>query len=215
VSAFLGIDLTSSARRPTAWAALDGRGHLRDLGYATTDADILEVAHRLRPSLVAVDSPIGLPLGLCCLEEGCPCRPALPAKGRLAERLLAARGIPSYFTTKRSIIKAMVYRAMALRRQMEGMGLTVLEVYPYGAKVCLFGRPIPPKTSPQGLAFLRQHLASLVPGVVPHLPRVGHDLADALLAAHTAYLHSRGQTDVLGVEEEGCIVLPRGDGRWS
>jgi len=159
--------------------------------------------------LMGMDCPLGFPAGMCCLEEDCECAPTSRFKGRECERELARRGIGCYFTTKRSIIKRMVYRGMALRDAMVGHGVEVLEVYPYAAKVALWGKPIPPKTTAEGMAFLRGRLADLVPGVAPCSERLTHDVCDAIVAAYTAYLHGQGKTESLGIEEEATIVVPR------
>jgi predicted nuclease with RNAse H fold len=103
----------------------------------------------------------------------------------------------------------MVYRGMALRDALAEHGIEVLEVYPYAAKVALWGKPIPRKTTPQGMAFLRERLGELVPGVTSYPEKLTHDLCDAILSAYTAYLHSQGKTESLGIEEEAMIVVPK------
>ncbi len=105
---FTGIDLTSSPQRPSAFAVLAENLSIVALELPSTDSEIISAVQRFSPSLVAIDAPVGLPAGLCCLEESCSCHPVAKAKGRLCERELAKLGIPSYFTTKRSIIKNMV-----------------------------------------------------------------------------------------------------------
>lgn len=205
---FIGIDLTSAWNRPTACVALDEELHLSWFDSLRGDDQIIEAIERLRPSLVAIDAPLSLPKGLCCLEEGCSCQPLLPAKGRLCERELSRRGIPCYYTTKRSIIKNMVYRAISLKDEIAARGYQVIEVYPYATKVMLFGRAIPPKTKPVGIAFLRERLAQLMPHLTPYMPRFNHDLCDALLAAYTAYLYTKGEIEVVGDPEEGAIFIP-------
>lgn len=205
---YFGIDLTSSPARPSACAALTGDLRLAYLGKLSQDSHILSAIEDCRPRIVAIDAPLGLPRGLHCLEEACRCQPLSPAKGRLCERELAQLGIPCYFTTKRSIIKRMVYRAIGLRQELERRSYRVIEVYPYGSKVRLWGKPIPPKTAPQGLNFLRQKLTSLVPDVASVADRLDHDLADAVVAAYTAYLFDRARAQCLGVAEEGILCLP-------
>ena len=205
----LGIDLTSSPRRRCAYSLLDGSGALVTLGYLGDNDEIVSKAGEYQVSIVTIDASLGFPKGQCCLEESCTCRSVWPEKGRLCERELAKRGSGSFFTTKRSIIKDMVYRGVALDREMTSLGYQVLEVYPYASKVCLFGRPIPSKMTPQGLTFLRDHLSQIVGGLEPHTDRLDHDLCDALIAAYTGYLHTLGQTETLGLPEEGMIVLPR------
>ena len=209
MTVFLGIDPTSSERKPSACALLDKDGSLVKLASPRTDADILELAARCRPDIVAIDAPLGLPTGLDCLQETCACASEHEFKGRVCERELLARGISLYVTTKRSIIKKMVYRCMALVPPLEAMGARVIEVYPYASKVCLFGKPIPKKTKREGREFLRRRLGGLIPGLNAYDGRLDHDLYDALVAAYTAYLHDRGETESLGRPQEVCIVVPR------
>jgi hypothetical protein len=158
--------------------------------------------------LVAIDAPLSLPKGLCCLEESCPCQPSTELKGRSCERELAKQGIGLFRTTKKSIIKDMVPRAIRLKAELESAGYKVIEVYPYASKVRLWGKNIPKKTTPAGLAFLRQHISQLLPDSAPHVDRFNHDLCDAAIAAYTAFLHSQGKTELCGDIKEGVICLP-------
>lgn len=205
---FIGIDLTSSPKRPTACVGLDDKLHLIFDDLLSSDADILESIASYRPRIVAIDAPLGLPKGLCCLEESCSCQPLAPAKGRACERELSRRGIACYYTTKKSIIKNMAYRAISLKREIVARGCEVIEVYPYATKVALFGRSIPSKWKPSGISFLRQRLAQLMPQLTAYLPRFNHDLCDALIAAYNAYLYARGEAEAVGDLEEGAICVP-------
>jgi predicted nuclease with RNAse H fold len=206
---YLGIDPTAASRRPSAFAVLDDQGGLRDLGLVREDGDILALAGRWRPRYLAIDAPLSLPQGMCCLEESCPCAAASPDGLRAAERALLKGGIGLFRTTKRSIIKAMVYRAMRLRRALEERGYAVMEVYPYASKVRLFGLPIPKKTTKAGRQWLHERLEGLVPGLAEHRHTLSHDEIDAIVAAYTAYLHGRGQAEAVGDREEGFIYLPK------
>lgn len=205
---FIGIDLTSADNKPTACVALDEELHLAWFDLLSSDGQIIAAIERHHPRLVAIDAPLALPNGLCCLEESCPCQPLSSAKGRTCERELSRRRIPCYYTTKKSIIKSMVYRAIGLKEEIAARGYYVIEVYPYATKVQLFGRHTPPKTTPAGIVFLRERLAALMPHLIPFLPRFNHDLCDALIAAYTAYLHTKGEIEIIGDPEEGAIFIP-------
>ena len=185
---YLGIDLTSSARRPSAYAVLNEGGSLVSLGLVREDAELLALVDSCRPRVVAIDAPLSLPRGLCCLEEACPCRPSAAGVLKAAERELFRQGISLYATTKRSIIKTMIERAIGLRCILEDRGYVVLEVYPYAAKVRLWGKGMPKKTTPAGRRWLREKLDGLVPGLREHEGPLGHDQLDAIVAAYTAYL---------------------------
>ncbi len=204
----MGIDLTSAEAKPSACLGLDRELKLIYSGFLHRDSDMVKVVSRHGFELVAIDAPLSLPKGLCCLEESCSCQPTAEVKGRSCERELARLGIPCYFTTKKSIIKAMVYRGIRLRTELEAIGYKIIEVYPYASKVCLFGEGLPTKSKPAGLAFLKQHISRLLPTLAPYVDEFNHDLCDAAIAAYTAFLHSQGKTELYGEAEEGAICLP-------
>jgi len=212
VTLFLGVDLTSAAKTPTAYALLNERLAIQKLDYFSGDAELASLADEHQPTLIGIDAPLGLPLGWNCLEDPCTCNtcfcPTLD-KRRTAEMELSARHIPFYWTTRRSIIKKMVYRAISLRSALESRGHHVIEVFPYATKVRLWGKQMTKKNTPEGITFLKQKLELLLPNLGQQLSDLDHDRADALLAAYTAWLHYRGQTEALGVAAEGQIVIPR------
>ena len=206
---YLGIDPTSGSQRPSAFAVLDDRGRLRDVGLVREDDEILALARRWRPRYVAIDAPLSLPRGMCCLDEGCPCAPVSPDGLKAAERALVKEGIGLFRTTKRSIIKRMVCRAIGLRRALEEQGHAVMEVYPYASKVRLLLRPIPKKTTKAGRQWLRQRLEGLVPGLREHRRALIDDELDAIVAAYTAYLRGQDQAEAAGDPQEGVIYVPK------
>jgi predicted nuclease with RNAse H fold len=205
---FAGIDLTSSPEKASAYALLGADLGIRSLKSLSTDSEIIAAVEHDRPKLVAIDAPLSLPQGLCCLNEDCLCSPALSGKGRLCERQLARLGISSYFTTKRSIIKKMVYRAIDLNEKLTARGFHVIEIYPYGSKVTMWGKPIPKKTTLDGLEYLKVHLTGIIPDLAQHSAGLDHDLCDAVIAAYTAYLHYRRETEPIGDQDEGLIYIP-------
>jgi predicted nuclease with RNAse H fold len=205
---FVGVDLTAG-KRPSDMAGLDLSGQRVAFGQAGSDEELLQRLGEWGPAVVAVDSPMGLPAGLCCLEEACACSPA-HGTGRSAERALAQLGIPCFWTTKRSIIKAMVYRAIGLKAELEACGYVVIEVFPYAVKRVLLGKRLPKKSTAEGLAFLVAGARRLLP--LCNWPadwRPGHDQMDALYCAITARAYQLGEVDLLGDEDEVPIALPR------
>ncbi len=208
MKAILGIDLTATERRASACAVLDAAARVLDLRLCQTDNDLLTMAEEYRPEVVAIDAPLSLPAGLDCLEETCPCQPTSPHKGRACEQALARLGIGCYFTTKRSLIKAMVYRGMGLLAELRQRGLAVIEIYPFATKVRLFGR-LPGKATLAGREALWARLRPLLAGG-PALPDdlPSHDLLDALLAAYTGLLYVHGQAEALGDPAEGLLWIP-------
>ena len=205
----LGIDLSASSKRPSAFAVIDGQVKLSLLDSFNTTDQLLGLLEIHQPSVIAIDAPLYLPLGLDCLEESHMCSPTLAQKGRTAEHQLARMRIGCFFTTKRSIVKTLIYRGLELYRELVERGYKVIEVYPYATKVLLFGDKIPPKHSAQGLAFLKEKLSHLIDGLDPYIDQLNHDACDALLAAYTGCLHEENRTNLLGVAEEGYIVVPQ------
>ena len=205
---FLGIDLTTKEQRPTACAVLDDQGALVSVTKLSTDDEMVALVQAHKPAIIAIDSPLGFPEGMDCLEEDHDCQSVHPFKGRVGERELLAEGISLYVTTKRSIIKPMIYRAIELAKRFEALGSQVIEVYPYAAKVRLLGKPLPKKSTREGHNFLLERLEIIVPGLRAHNGRLDHDHLDALFAAHTAWLHHHGRTDSIGAGHEVPIVVP-------
>jgi predicted nuclease with RNAse H fold len=188
----LGLDLTASSRRPTAAVALSVDLYPHLVAFVTDDAAIHDMARRLQPGLIAIDAPLTLP------PEG---------ERRSAEVGLFRLGIACWSTTHCSIIWQTACRGVSLARGLRAQGYEVVEVYPYASKVRLWGKPMPRKSTPQGMEFLRRRLGELLPGLRPHLSAVDHHLADAAVAAYTGWLHLRGRSQVVG-GEDGPIVLP-------
>jgi predicted nuclease with RNAse H fold len=207
---FIGLDLTSSPRKKTVCAVLDAGLHLRDQVLLGGDEEIVAFAEVYRPALIAIDAPLSLPSGLCCLEETCSCQPVSVRKGRRCERELSALGIGCYYTTKRSIIKGMVYRGIRLKADLEGRGYTVIEIYPYASKLRLLGS-LPRKTTVAGRAALQEGLRRLISSVPSSQETLlSHDALDALLAAYTGFLYGCGETKAVGDPAEGLLHIPPG-----
>lgn len=210
---FIGIDLTTTPARPTACVALDENLRLRWHGWMCEDDEILAAVQHQQPQAVAVDAPLSLPLGLCCLEQSCPCRPLSLKNGRMCERELSRRGIGCFYTTKRSLIRSMAYRGISLRRRMADAGLRVIEAYPYAAKVQLFGRGLPRKTTVRGMVSLRACIGHVMPRLTSHLAGFNHDMCDAVIAAYTAFLYGAGAAEAVGDGAEGVIWIPASGAR--
>jgi predicted nuclease with RNAse H fold len=208
---FLGIDLTSSEAKPSACVGLDGRSRLVYFGFAAKAEDIVALVDFYSPEVVAIDAPLSLPLGLCCLEATCSCEPESGRKARQCDYELRRLGIPCYPTSKKTFIKDLIYRGIALktgiRRDAKQAG-QVIEVYPFASKVRLFGQTVPRKTTRQGMSFHRARLAEILPDLEQYLDVFDHDLCDAAMAAHTGLLHGQGRAQALGDPQEGLIFIP-------
>ncbi len=203
-----GIDLTSTENKPTACFGLDDKLQVVYLGLLAKDSDIIDIINFYSPKIIAIDAPLSLPVGLCCLEESCSCQPRSKRKNRQCDQELRKGGISCYPTTKKTFIKPLIYRGIELKNKLCQMGFKVIEVYPYASKVRLFGKPVPRKNTPRGIALLKEGLKKLLPVLNPHLGIFNHDLCDAAIAAYTAFLYCRNMVAVVGNEEEGLIFIP-------
>ena len=208
---FLGIDLTSTEAKPSACLGLDSKLQPVYLGFLTENRDIVALLNFYSPQVIAIDAPLSLPLGLCCLEESCPCKPKFPRKNRQCDQELRQQGIPCYPTSKKTFVKDLIYRGIELKtsigREVKQAG-QVIEVYPFASKVRLFGKTVPRKTTKQGMSFLRDKLGDILPGLKPYLDMFDHDLCDAAVAAYTALLYHQNRVEALGNSEEGLIFIP-------
>jgi predicted nuclease with RNAse H fold len=208
---FFGIDLTSTEAKPSACLGLDSKSQLVYLGFLTENRDIVNLLNFYSPQVIAIDAPLSLPLGLCCLEESCPCKPKFPRKNRQCDQELRQQGITCYPTSKKTFIKDLIYRGIELKasigREVKQVS-QIIEVYPFASKVRLFGKNVPRKTTKQGMSFLRDKLGDILPSLKPYSGMLDHNFYDAAVAAYTALLRHRNKVDTLGSSEEGVIVIP-------
>lgn len=193
-SRIVGLDLTASDGKATGAATLDG------LSVGTTslqtDDEILDLVSSVRPAIVSIDSPLGLPGGGSDPSA---------AQGimRIAEYDLASIGIPAYPALIDSM-KPLTLRGIRLRRAIESLSCApqVIESYPGAAQDLLF---IPRKQ--KGLARLRAGLAGL--GLTgPGLETRSHDEMDAITAAVVGRFYEAGQCEAMGVPAEAQLIVP-------
>jgi predicted nuclease with RNAse H fold len=204
---YFGLDFASPGHT-SGYCVLDATCTLLDIGLAGDDTEIIALIERSGARTVAIDCPLGLPAGLDCLDPSHPCTATSPKGIRESELAVRALGYGLYFTTKKTIIRAMAERGIALRRTLEARGLRVLEVYPYATKCIVFGKKMPKKTTSDGVAWLRDRVTSIIP-TLAEIPRtLTHDELDAATAAYTALLFARGQATTLGNDAEGTIIIP-------
>jgi predicted nuclease with RNAse H fold len=103
----------------------------------------------------------------------------------------------------------MILRCIDLKATLEAAGHQVFEVYPFAAKVILFGRPIPKKTTPEGLTWYRDRIAEVC-GPAPAIGAAGHDELDAALVAAVVRWRRMGLSEEVGDPAEGTILVPKG-----
>jgi predicted nuclease with RNAse H fold len=198
----LGIDLAGVERNESGIALLRS-GRLELLTTASTDAEISQIAAYAGPSaVIAINAPLTLPRGRCCLDDDCPCRHDPGTRSRQLERDLAHMRVPTLAT---ALLKVLARRGMRLDARLRDAGWEPLEVYPY-ASLRLLGLPTAGKRTPLGRARIHEALREIVPGL-NHPDATEHQL-DAVVCAYTAHLWHAGLTRTVGDPAEGLMVIP-------
>lgn len=193
----VGIDLAGSPKRPTGICRLSAMTASTYCAYS--DEEVLDaVSDNAR--LVAIDAPLSLPRGRCCLQSDCECAGTVHFREcDLELRRLSIKFFPITLGPMRMLTE----RGMRLKRKIESRGVKVVETFPGGAQD-VWG--IPRQKDPRGL---RRGLRKL--GIKGDIDKRGisvHEL-DAISCALAARLHVRGRSLVLGDREEGEIILPK------
>jgi predicted nuclease with RNAse H fold len=200
----IGIDLAGVERNPTGVVVLRA-GRLERLGSVFTDEEIIGVAALAAPSggAVAINAPLTLPLGRCCLDDDCRCRYEPGVRSRQLELQLRRMGVPILAT---ALIKILARRGLRLAAALREAGCApVLEVYPF-ATLRLLGLPTGGKRTEAGRRRIHAALQPLVPGL-DHPRATEHEL-DAVVCALTAELWLAGRARAVGLAEEGMMVVP-------
>jgi predicted nuclease with RNAse H fold len=213
---FVGIDPSGSDKNPSGICILDSMKDIRFLGKWKTISDFQEILDSFRDEirLVAIDGPLQPPhdLDRCCFSEqssGCGHEQTGDNKGRTCERLLIKMGYRCFLTSKNSFVKGWVDRCFRLNEFLIGQGYRTIEVFPYATRKILF----PGLPGKKYQRSFRQHLQRNLSQKGYSLPEsdhlYSHDELDALLAAITSRLHFLKNTELVGDERDGYIVLPR------
>jgi len=199
-SSALGIDLRSGPRYPTGVALLDSRLRASWFTIARTNEDLLAAVDRFRPSIVAIDAPLGLPEGRCCADPACEC--ARFGIMREVDRICAAAGYRPFPSLLPSMV-GLTLRGIALHTILEASGYRVIEVYP-GMAQDVLGIPRKRVGRSALAAGLRRAGVRGIPRRVP-----SHDVLDAITCALVGVLHLRGETETMGPGVPVPLVLPR------
>lgn len=198
----IGIDLAGVEHRETGIAILRA-GYLEQLQAAGGDQEILSLAALAAPGgTVAINAPLTLPRGRCCLDDDCRCRDDPGTRSRQLERELLHLGVPILAT---ALIKVLARRGMALAGAMRRSGHEPIEVYPY-ATLRLLDLPTRAKRTRLGRQRIHNALQPLVPGL-DHPEASEHQL-DAVVCALTARLWRQGRTRSVGAADEGIMIIP-------
>lgn len=187
----MGIDLAASERKASGVCLL--RGKRVETLLLRTDDELVALARRFRPNLIAIDAPLSLPPDRKSIHDrtGTHLRPC--------DRELLKRGI-RFFPVTLGAMRSLTERGMRLKERLQAEGFRVLEVFPGGAQDIL-GLP----RKHHNLDGLREGLRRLGLRGIPD--DATHDELDAITAAYVGWLFLNGKAEVLGAEGDG-IVMP-------
>jgi len=181
----IGIDLAATSRNPTGWATLKNKTVQTRLLY--TDKEILENTLQNNPALIAIDAPLSLP------KNGEFFRKTDKEMIRKGYRVL-----PPNFPA----MKKLTLRAISLNRVIEEKTYKAIEVHPTSTRKAL---EMPLKD----WGAVQEILKTLgLKGELETRPLATHEI-DAVTAALTAVLHLQGQTELIGDDKEGYIIVPK------
>jgi len=192
-----GLDLAGVEARETGFCVMDERMKA-ETSTLHSDAEILEEVVDVKPRVVAIDAPLSLPRGRCCLRDDCACR----GRGHLREcdRALKRMGI-RFFPVTLGPMRKLTERGLRLKSMLREAGLEAVEVYPGGAQDVL---GLPRKHG--GLEALRRGLEGIgVSGLRSGLS--SHEL-DAVTCALVGILYAEARYIALGDPGEGLIIMP-------
>jgi len=193
-SRVVGIDLTAGDKA-TGVALLND--FMVETCSLSSDDELLAYIQKRKPTIVSIDSPLGLPGGGDSIN---------PKAGivRVAEHDLASIGIPAYPALIDSM-RNLTLRGIRLRRAIEKLprAPSVIESYPGAAQDILC---IPRKQ--KSLDLLREGLRRLgLEGA--GLETRSHDEMDAITAAIVGRYFEAGLFEPMGIPSEAQLIVPK------
>jgi uncharacterized protein len=192
----LGLDLAGSPRRPTGFCLL--RGRRVNVGHLFSDENILAMVETAAPHLIAIDAPLALPAGRCCLSNTCAC--AGTTHFRVSDYELRRMGI-RFFPITLGPMRQLTQRGMQLKAALEDRGCTVIETYP-GAAQDIWRIP-----RQRDVAGLRRGLSRFRLQGLNRSERSPHVL-DAVTCALVGEFYLGGSALSIGSPEEALMILP-------
>lgn len=181
----IGIDLAGSSINPTGWAMLKGKALKTFLLH--TDKEIIENTERNHPTLIAIDAPFSLPKRTSYFRK--------------ADKEMIRKGY-RVFPPNLPAMKKLALRAIRLNKLIEEKRYKAIEVHPTSTRKAL---QMPLKD----WKAIQEILKTLgLKGELETRPLAIHEI-DAVTAALTAVLHLKRQTELIGDDKEGCIIVPK------
>jgi hypothetical protein len=197
----VGVDLAGVETKPSGFCVLNTKSMEVKTFLLYRDDEIVREVLRNKPGVVAIDAPLALPKGRCCLRDDCACR----GRGhfRKADLDMREMGI-KFFPVTLGPMRKLTLRGIKLKRILEGKGMRVIEVFPGGAQDLL---RVPRKQ--KGVEELRKGLMKL--GLKGDISKadITDDELDSITSALVGKLYLEGNYVALGDPSEVLIIMPR------
>jgi hypothetical protein len=179
----IGIDLAGVPKNPTGLALWKNK--MISTHHLYENQEILEQLTKIKPALIAIDAPL-----------------SLPKKGimRKSDKEMYRRGY-KVFPPRFPSMEKLALRAKEITQQIKKEELHIIEVHPTSTRKAL-------KMPAKNWKEIEDIFIEL--GIIGDLKThvlTSHEV-DAVTAALTGCLHLQGKTELIGNEEEGCIVVP-------
>jgi predicted nuclease with RNAse H fold len=168
------------------------------VGHLFGDMDIFATVQTTAPQLIAIDAPLALPAGRCCLRDTCAC--ARTTHFRASDYELRRLGIP-FFPITLGPMRQLTQRGMQLKVAFEALGIPVIETYP-GAAQDIWGIP-----RQRDVPGLRCGLSRFRLQGLDRMERSPHVL-DAVTCALVGRLYLDGGAWSIGSPDEALMILP-------
>lgn len=183
VKVIIGIDLAGKTENPTGWAIWKNKKVETSLLY--TNEEMLESIIQSKPFIIAIDAPFSLPkTGIL----------------RKADREMIKKGY-CVFPPTLPAMKKLTLRAIELNKLIEEKGFKTIEVHPTSTCKAL-GMPVKKWEKIQTVLTQIGLKGNLTKDIL-----TSHEI-DAIIAALTAYLYTKNETEALGNKDEGYIIIP-------
>ena len=168
------------------------------VGHLYGDEDIFATVAAAAPQLIAIDAPLALPAGRCCLRDTCAC--AGTTHFRVSDYELRRLGI-RFFPMTLGPMRQLTQRGMQLKVALEARGIRVIETYP-GAAQDIWGIP-----RQRDVPGLRRGLSRFRLQGLDRTERSPHVL-DAVTCALVGKLYLDGGAWSIGAPDEALMILP-------
>ncbi len=187
----MGIDLAGSKSRPTGICILSD-----NLARAFTvygDDEIVDLAIKWKPHIIAIDAPLALPKGKSLNSKYCI---------RECDRELRKMGI-KFFPINFGGMRQLTIRGIRLRKRLSSLGFNVIETYP-GAAQDILGLPRA-KRNPNEL---RRRLIEMFNLKLIAECKITTHILDAITCAIVGKMFLEGKYMALGDPTEILMILP-------